>query len=739
MKKSMIFLFLSLILLTSCSVGTSSSRQEMSPQPAQLSSTTENSASTDTEKPSVIPTNTLLPTNTELPTQTPLPTIAPTQTPTKTELVPALNKTLMPVISQPFEKNNLKDVRVLKQSSSTDNIVLLGMDGSRWFVQKDISGEFYDTKTNKILWVAKDATYFKIEPTGSMAINFKNNFSEFEVQHQDQASEIYKMIPFEGKEDTYFFTAFSKRLMIIEPRPPWWYLEGGRQIDVFSWGDSKPKYSVKGNMTRITTGEKYLTYLQGKNLVFANLETGEKVTEFTLTEVEINLLAYGEKQFWNTSWDDSSLAISRNGSLEIWTLPDHKLVRTIQIQKDTVLDDAKFVFSPSGKLVMVLMPDGFIRTWSVESGEKILEEETTDSTLSHKRVTDQGEIISFQLPEVPGRSWRSDFSSGSYLTFIGEKEELIFTNQLLNNYRGATDLCDWQLSSTPECNSWEDEIWAAPVNYQLFGIGDDNERYYLKSKASPVSLHKGWEKDGEFVAKLPSLSSKGYIYDFKYIPEHGILQVKYSDGKLFILNHKTNSRLLLNGVTDDRLVISPDGSSLLGILNTKSEPPILEFARFDVNTLKEISRIPLTKTVHPLAVDKSVADLTPRVPSLVLSPDGKYLYAYINYISLTEKDQRPNAKFLVIPMDSVDAYDVIDLELPSGGTSNLVVTNSGDLAIIGQAQSGDLVFLDTSSGELVNVIHLGGNPIKLALRPDNTLLAVADEKLGISILGIPGD
>jgi len=82
---------------------------------------------------------------------------------------------------------------------------------------------------------------------------------------------------------------------------------------------------------------------------------------------------------------------------------------------------------------------------------------------------------------------------------------------------------------------------------------------------------------------------------------------------------------------------------------------------------------------------------------------------------------------------------VKELEIPSEDSSNMVVTKSGDLLIIAQSESGELNFLNPSSGEVVYVFPVGGNPKKLALQSIDTLLAVADRKNGISILGIPGE
>jgi WD40 repeat protein len=668
----------------------------------------------------------------ELATPTSVPTVEPTQTATKTEIVPALNGTPMPFISSEINANNVKDIKVLKQSSSNNQIKLLGADGSRWSVQKESVGEIHDTKTNALIWEVK-APYSFIDSNATQALIFNKDYTSFEVQYQEKKSETFEMPPLsDGKygktTKTIFYPIIQHRLLAIER---WFKGSKGSvaKIDVYSWGETKPKYSIPGYSAKITEGEKYITYFQGTTFIFADTESGEKVTEFT----------FGEGETGKISWDDAYMAISRKGMLDIWKLADRKVVRTIQTQKDTFLKDDKYSFSPNNKAIMVLMPDGTLRTWSIESGEIINEEKSNEKTINHLRVSDDGEIIKFNLPEVAGSSWKTQFNYYfSQMTFAKDTESLLFSHQTFDQYDERTEICVWDLANSPACDYWEDHIFASPGKYRLFSFGSDNELYFLKSHAQPISLQQGWEEDGKVIAQIPQISRKGDIFNFKYDPGTGIIQMSDFGGKTFFFNHKTKSRLLVDGNVD-RFLISIDGKRLYELVNQKKNPTVIEFVQYDSQTLKEISRTPLEKTIHPAVLDKSLLDVTPKLASIMLSPDGKKLYAYIYYESKTKKDEAHKAVFLTVPLDAVENSSISEMEFKTLQVISMLLTGSGDLAIITQTDTGDLHFIDTTTGKEVHTLHVGGNPIKLALKPDGKLLAVADIKNGIQLLGIPSD
>jgi WD40 repeat protein len=722
---SIINVFICVFLLASCS-------------PAQI----DNPKQTP-KAPTEVPTLTALPATAtatvEQVTPTSSNTIAPTQTPTKTEVVPALNGTPMPGVANEINKNNAKDIKMLKSSSSNKQIEILGSDGSKWSVQKGTSKEIRDTKTNELIWKAKGSTYFVLDQNGTQALFFKNNFSEFEVQYQDKESETIKAPPIDPKVKYRILPVLEKKIIVVYPEIPWWYQLNGETINVFNWGEITPKYSLKGSIAEISKGKKYIAYQQGKNLVFTNIDSGEKVNEYNLGNPEFEVVKTGINKIWKTSWDDEYMAISRNGSVEIWKLADHKLIRTFQIQKDGSIDADNFMFSINNKVIMVLLPEGIVRTWSIESGEVLKEGKSTEESLLHLRVSDDGEIIKFNLPEVAGRSWNTQFNYNfSQLTFAKDTESLLFSLPTFKQYEESTEICVWDLAISPACDYWEDHIFASPGKYRLFSFGSDNEPYFLKTHAQPISLHQGWEEDGKLIAQIPQISRKGDIFNFKYDPVTGLIQMKDLGGKTFIFNHKTKSRLLVDGNLD-RFLISIDGKSLYELVNQKKNPTVLEFVQYDSQTLKEISRIPLDKTIHPAVLDKSLQDLSPNLVSAVLSPDGKKLYAYIYYLSKTKKDEAHNAVFLTVSLDAAENSSISEMELKTYQVANMLITGSGDLAIISQTDTGDLHFIDTTTGKIVHTLHVGGNPVKLAMKPDGKLIAVADVKDGIQLLGIPGD
>ncbi len=668
----------------------------------------------------------------ELATPTSIPTVEPTQTPTKTEIVPALNGTPMPAISSEINANNVKDIKVLKQSSSNNGVKLLGADGSRWSVQKENVGEIHDTKTNALIWEVK-APYSIIDSNATQALIFNKDYTSFEVQYQEKKSETFEIPPLSDSKygkttKTIFYPIIQHRLLAIER----WFkgtIGSKAKIDVYSWGETKPKYSIGGYSAKITDGEKYITYFQGATFIFADIESGEKVTEFT----------FGKGETGKISWDDAYMAISRKGMLDIWKLADRKVVRTIQTQKDTFLKDDKYSFSPNNKTIMVLMPDGTLRTWSIESGELLKEEKSNEKTINNLRVSDDGEIIKFNLPEVAGSSWNTQFNYFfSQMTFAKDTENLLFLHQTHAQYDERTEICVWDLAKSPTCDYWEDHIFASPGKYRLFSFGSDNEPYSLKTHAQPISINQGWEEDGKFIAQIPQISRKGDIFNFKYDPVSGIIQMKDFDGKTFFFNHKTKSRLLVDGNLD-RFLISIDGKKLFELVNQKKNPTVMEFVQYDSQTLKEMSRTPLEKTIHPAVLDKSLQDLSPNLVSVVLSPDGKKLYAYIYYLSKIRKDEAHKAVFLTVPLDAAENSSISEMELNTYQVANMLINGSGELAIISQTDTGDIHFIDTTTGKVIHTFHVGGNPVKLALKPDGKLLAVADIKNGIQLLGIPGD
>lgn len=703
------------LLLASCSPVQSVESGQLNQNSTQTASSPKPTAANTAEKP--LPTSTLA--------------SIPTPTPALTETGPVLNGTPMPAVLDVIKKENALDLKVLKRSSSNKQIELLGVDGSRWFLQNENAGEIHDTKTNELIWKGKDSPSSLVDPSGDQIFFYKNDFREMEIQYPDKASETFSMPPMpKGDFQPVFFPVIQKRLMVVEAWPA---------INVFPFGASKPKYSVNGGgHARVSTGGKYLLYLQDISLQIIDIESGKKVTDFTLGNGDLVITFWYGKEIWKTSWDDEYLALSRNGGLDIWRLSDHKLIRTIPLQKESTLEQTRFSFSKNNKAILILLAGGTLQTWSLDSGNLVHEEKLNENSFDQLRVSDDGEIIKFNLPEVPGKAWNSNFNEGSSLTFAKNGDSLFFANQIYNAYQGTTETCVWDLSSSPSCDFRVDQISQQPAYFQLLALGNDNERYFLRSLVKPITLNQGWEKDGTFIAQIPSVSTKGVVSDFKYDPAIGVVLVKYSDGKTFIFNHKTNTRLLLEG-NNDRIFISKDGMTLFELVNQKKNPAMLEFVQYDSKTLKEISRTAIEKTIHPSVVDKTVDDLSPQLSGVTLSPDGKFLYACIQYISVKkpEGDYKPN--FLTIPLDDAAKSSLVELNIPSSQTSNMVITENGDLTGIAQTQTGDLHFIETATGKIIKTIHVGGSPIKLALKPDGKLLAVADTENGIQLIGIPGN
>ncbi|MHC1783266.1 MAG: hypothetical protein AB9891_11040 [Anaerolineaceae bacterium] len=710
---SICFTLMWVFLLVSCS-------------PAQNSD--ENQAPKNPAASTPVPAHTTRPTEEKpLPTQT--LTSEPTSTPTQTEIEPVLNGTPSAPLEGPIEKTNVDRVQIVRKSGSQRNITVLGKSGDRWFTTIVGNLLVHDTITGEILWktdLAPDLN--QVDNSGQVA--FKIYGDTIQIVKDTGDNKKFQIPKIEGIENggPHIAINFPKELYAIGVSTPFFYKGPPIPVNVYKWGSSGPLYTFTGDYFGFSTSGEYLTYLLGKNLEIVDAESGKFLTEFGLNN---------ENFRWMTSWDDKYIAFSRSSTVEIWRLEGRKLIRTLQEKSEEEGQAFQFKFSGDSQSILVLQPGKTIRTWSISSGEMLKEEQTDETDLNRIGISNDGNILHFDLPQVPGRDWNSDFNDGSYFSFSNNGQSLIFSNQS-TKIGGTTEKCEWEFASSITCDFHEDQIWILPANYRLLTIGNDNNRYFMKSRTEPVSLHEGWEEGGKFLAQIPKISAGewGYLAHFSYFPEIGLIVSNYSDGKIFIYNSKTNGRLLLEGKID-RFFLSKDGNILFELVNKKDQPTEMEFVQYDSKSLKEISRTPLKKTIPPSIYGKMKEDLTPQLSSARLAPDGRTIFAYIIYSSDTEKDIQQKPIFLTIPLDDVEEATRKELEINSGQTSNMLVSKSGDLAMIAQTGDGDLFFIDTATGKIIHRVNIGGYPIKLALSPDGELIAAADMYNGIQLIGVP--
>jgi hypothetical protein len=650
--------------------------------------------------------------------------------PAPADFLTALNRTPIPAIGEQIQLSNIEKMQILKQTSYSAPVEILGGDGSRWFVKFGSDGEVHDSKTNEILWKPAGSEYMTMDSTGSQAFLYTENFSKMQILNEKNWKDSYNT-PSIDLNSVYLTQNISNRLLAVEQ---------GNSISVYSLGKDNPKYSINGFFAVFTTGEKYLTYLEGKMLVFVSAESGRKKSEFGLGENEYTEITTNRKNIWKTSWDDQYLALSRKGTIEVWRILDRKLIRSILVPDNSFIESSNYVFSKESKSLMVLTPEKEIVTYLIETGEIITSEKSDLTSLANLRVTDGGEIVKFNLPkfDIPGKSWKNEFTNLSTVVFTKDGSKLVFSNQVPDRYYVSTEVCVWDLLDEPVCDFHNDNIWTNPANYRLLGSGKDGGQYYLKTGGDPVSLHQGWTADGKYIAQLPKISSEGYIYDFSYDPDSGILITHYSDGKRLVFNHKTNSRLLLEGFAGI-FSLSKDGTVLFKIENSQESRGDIEFVKYDSQTLKEISRTVLGGISGLAEKGVNGESITPDFSSSSLSPDGKNFYIFIQYLSNAEGTIIPNSAFLMIPLDTPEEAKIVDSGFTSGSVSNMVIARGGDLAIISETGSGNLRFINPLNGKIIKNILIGGNPVILSLTPDGKVLIVCDVKDGIKLVGIPAN
>jgi hypothetical protein len=656
----------------------------------------------------------IIPTNTHTPD--------PTSTPTKTEIVPALNGTPSPAFDRIIDTSSIQNVQVLRRTGTQRSIIVLGKNGDRWFIDSGKDLKFYDTKTSELIWTTDTSpNSFLVNEEGSIVFKSQQSDDFFEIVKDSGESRKYPIPDFDKMPNGWRSAVnYQKELIAIQSAT----LDS---INVYKWGDTTPVYSKKGGLDAFSTNGEYLTYAVGFNLQIADAETGKLVTEFNFLK--------GAQAGWKTSWDDKYLAIARESTVEIWQLADRKLVRILQEKSDVLGQAFLFRFSEDNQFIMVLQPGKTIRTWSISSGVLIEEEKTKINDLYRVGITSEGKIKHYSLPQVPGRTWETEFSDKVIMTFAKDSDILFFAHQLLKAFWVPTDNCTWDLLAAPSC-SFNLQNWTyTRAWFQILALGNDNEPYFLRPYANPVPIFSGWEREGKFLTQLPDTTIG--VDDFTYDPETGLILSEGSNGQCYIFNRKTRSRLLIDGKLN-QFIISKDGTSLLALLNNKEDPTMMDFVQFDSQTLKEVSRTNLGQMGQSFTMEETGEKLTPAIISSTLTQDGKNIYVSLNYFTKDLKKLK-RTFFLKVPLDSVEESMLIDLEIDSKQLSNLVVNNQGDLAIIAQTENGDVHYIDTETGKVLYTLHVGGNPIKLALKPDGKILAVADVKEGIMLLGIPGE
>lgn len=664
-----------------------------------------------------------------------------TSTPTPTEIIPALNQTAMPPVSDEINPSNIENLRLLKQTSSNRQVYLLDADGSRYFRNFYKDGEVRDVTTNEVLWRPVYNANSQINHEGSQVISYLNAFSELQIQYEDGKTETFTIpAQTEPKRNRSFSYNYQKRLLSVAPLPSFWESQKVT-AEVYSLDTKKPVYSIEGGSFWFTWTGKYLYYKQGKLLVFTDAETGQKISEFGL----------GETDKLRLSWDEEMIAFSRNGVVEVWRIRDRKMIRVIQIQKETILDSNDMMFSKGNKALMILHPDGKIRTWNIETGEILQQEEAGDSLISQMRVADDGKIIRYEFPEFPGQPWTSDLTLDTEIKFSTPGDAIEILNQYKDGYWVITEDCSWDLLDRPNCNYRDKVIWSQPANFHLLNYGNDQEKYSLKSQSNPVTLHRGWGLDGEFIAQLPTLSIKGEIKRFLYDPFINVLITIYDRGDVFIFNHKTNARLLVDprfadpasgqlsylASRYDQYFFSKDHKSFYAIFLQKDSPLLIDFVQYDSETLKEISRVTLNN-VEAFIRETETETLILSYPfSSTFSADGDSLYILFNYYSLTDRNKVLPSALLTIPLESPGSAKMVATGHDGEVISNILVTKNNDLLIYSEVNTGNILFFDPGSGKEVGKLSVGGHPITLALSPDNRVLAVGDQKTGVLLFGVP--
>jgi WD40 repeat protein len=669
------------------------------------------------------------------------PIATPTSTPTPTVIVPALNQTAMPPVSDEINPSNVEDLRLLKQTTSNRHVYLLDAEGSRYFRNFYIDGEVRDVATNEVLWHPVYNANSQINHEGTQVISYLNGFSELQIQYEDGKTESFTIpAQTEPKRIRSFSYNYQKRLLSVAPLPGFWESQKVT-AEVYSLDTKKPVYSIEGGSFWFTWTGKYLYYKQGKLLIFADAETGEKISEFGLEETDELRL----------SWDEEMIAFSRNGVVEVWRIRDRKMLRVIQIQKETILESNDLMFSKGNKALMILHPDGNIRTWNIETGEILQQEESGNSPLYQMRVTDDGKIIRYEFPEFPGQPWMSDLTLDAEIRFSSTGDVIEILNQITDGYPWTAEECNWDLLDRPSCTYRKGEIWMSPANFRLLNYGNDQEKYSLKSQSNPVTLHHGWEPDGEFITQLPTLSIKGEIKRFLYDPFTNVLITIYDSGDVFILNHKTNARLLVDPrFVDpasgqlrylpsryDQYFFSKDHKSLYAIFLQKDSPLLIDFVQYDSETLKEISRVTLNNVESFIRETETESSILSYPFSSTFSADGDSLYILFNYYSLTDRNKVLPSALLTLPLESPESAEIVATGYNAEVISNILVTKNDDLLIYSEVKTGDLLFFDPGSGKEVGKLQVGGHPINLAISPDNRILAVGDQKTGILLFGVP--
>ncbi|MBM3983438.1 MAG: hypothetical protein FJ304_24850, partial [Planctomycetes bacterium] len=200
------------------------------------------------------------------------------------------------------------------------------------------------------------------------------------------------------------------RVLCVGPDASWVATAGGpkpnnRRVRVWDVATAKERFAfdldnsvtclaASPNGRGLAVGVSDLGRDTGNVVVAFDTTTGERSFELPTRRKPITTLAF--------SADGKHLAVGFNGAVQVWDVPDRKLVRSLEGFERTV---TRVAFDTNGKLLAAGMGDGQVWVWSAATGRRTQVIDTGARGVRSMAFSPDGKLLVTATNKAPVAVW----------------------------------------------------------------------------------------------------------------------------------------------------------------------------------------------------------------------------------------------------------------------------------------------------------------------------------------------
>ncbi len=308
------------------------------------------------------PTPPFLPSSTPLPSETPL-SLA---TPTPTQITPAALYTPLPPYSlEPLSVDSVTNLQMLAHFYGY-NIQIFGLDGNLAYRTGGGISEIVDLGTGAVAHVFEKEP-FLISGDGIHYLIYDGG----DLYYQSAGSEPHLLHINEWDNDSRFSFAFDGSLIAVSTNKITQIVDPASDVIAELRGDCI-KFSPAGNYILMAD--------VGMSTVYRFVRTKDWIEETQITLKEETLIF---------AWDDRSFAVMSPERVEIYTLPERKLIRSISPGAPIL----NIRFTPQGDKIAILDESERITIWEIATGDRLGAQSSGGLDFDLMRLSGDGKLI----------------------------------------------------------------------------------------------------------------------------------------------------------------------------------------------------------------------------------------------------------------------------------------------------------------------------------------------------------